>query len=886
MKKFCPKCFKKYSPSVVKCPDDGSYLVSSMDRDLTGEVLDDRYTVMERIGRGGMGIVYRAEQHLLKRVVALKVLRREIVQDESAVKRFLTEAQSIASLDSRHTVTLYDFGVTSDGLLYYTMELLKGQPLSGVIKKEAPLDPYRAARLIMQACDSLEEAHEHGILHRDLKPDNLYVIEKRRKEHVKVLDFGIAKLIGDTSMDSVTRTGMIIGTPQYLSPEQALGNPVVFASDLYSLGIVLYEMLSGHPPFLAETPMKTMWAHIREPVPSLTEKNPRVQVPRSIELFLQKALEKDPGSRFQTTATFRSSLRRALEDHDATPETVVLSPLATTDEGLRLKTQVLETARPSETPRDPPARPGKPQEEPRDTALLGSEFTSGRPPPVRTAKESPPRPARPVPARVSSGQSASNIALSHHAELESESEISREDIPGTLGGQPEHVRQPDLSPPSEDLKEPSVPDDAGFVPAPVDEPLPDGAVLSAPSPEPLEAIRDAMGPETLSIAMPFRNRLPWIAGIVGVLAVVAVLLVWRLWPVADPVDSSTERPVQAGTGRSDEPENASPEEDRKQREEVAEAETIRDGEDDEKENADLEDGGQKSNVQEAVKACVPSCDGKTCGDDGCSGSCGECNQYPGSHCTGESTCTCRKECGGKKCGDDACGGLCGECSPHPGSYCAADGICGCKQDCVGRDCGGDGCGGSCGMCDKHPGSYCTEDRTCACKPNCDGRKCGDDDCGGSCGKCRANEVCSDGKCVCQAKCGGRECGSDGCGGSCGSCLSDTKCLRHKCVTQASALLSEGSELMKQGQYEKAMDVFRQAQDRGASSSTVDALIRKCVDKIRGRECRKLEKGGDRAHREKNWGECVKLFETAESLSCGAVDAQVKLDKCRKMNRLR
>jgi len=346
MEKYCPKCFKKYGPQTQRCPQDGSYLVSPMDKDLTGEVLDDRYTVMERIGRGGMGVVYKAEQHLIKRIVALKVLRREIVQDETAVKRFLNEARAIASLDSRHTVTLHDFGVTHDGLLYYTMELLKGRPLSRVIRDEAPIHHARAAGLIVQACRSLEEAHGHGILHRDIKPDNLFVTEKDAKEHLKVLDFGVAKLVGDAAMDTVTRTGMIVGTPQYLSPEQALGNPVVPASDLYSLGIVLYEMLAGVPPFQDETPMKTMWAQIRDPVPPLRKKNPKVEVPRSIEAFLARALEKDPNSRFQTATTFADALRTAVEDHEASPETVSLPALSTTDEGLRLKTQAWEAAAP------------------------------------------------------------------------------------------------------------------------------------------------------------------------------------------------------------------------------------------------------------------------------------------------------------------------------------------------------------------------------------------------------------------------------------------------------------------------------------------------------------------------------------------------------------
>jgi serine/threonine-protein kinase len=378
MEKYCPKCFKKYPPETERCAEDGSYLVTPMDRDLTGEVLDDRYTVIERIGRGGMGVVYKAEQYLIKRIVALKVLRREIVQDETAVKRFLNEARAIATLDNPHTVTLHDFGVTRDGLLYYTMELLKGCPLSRIIRDEAPMDHVRAADLILQACRSLDEAHEHGILHRDIKPDNLFVEKKAGsstgmtagREVLKVLDFGIAKLLGEKSGDSVTQTGMIIGTPQYLSPEQALGNPVVPASDLYSLAIVLYEMLAGRPPFLDETPMKTMWAHVRDPVPPLTTINPKVQVPRSIEAFLAKALEKDPGDRFRTAAEFAQALDQAVQEHAQQPMTVPLQPLSADQAGVRLRTQAMlqtgdagmgpgtrrGTAPAGEPPREPTAR--------------------------------------------------------------------------------------------------------------------------------------------------------------------------------------------------------------------------------------------------------------------------------------------------------------------------------------------------------------------------------------------------------------------------------------------------------------------------------------------------------------------------------------------------
>jgi serine/threonine protein kinase len=418
MEKYCPKCFKKFGVETERCPGDGTYLVSPADRDLTGQVLDDRYTVLERIGRGGMGVVYKAEQHLLKRVVALKVLRREMVQDETAVKRFMVEAQAIASLSSRFTVTLHDFGVTKDGLLYYTMELLKGQPLARLIAKEGPLEYRRAARLAMQVCDSLDEAHERGILHRDIKPENIYVVPDRRgKEEVKVLDFGIAKLVGETSAESMTKTGMIVGTPAYLSPEQAMGNPVVPASDLYSLGIVLYEMLAGSPPFLAETPMKTLWAHVKEPVPALQAKNPAVVVPRSIELFLARALDKDPGRRLQSATEFRDTLKRALEDHEAKPETVALTVLSTTDEGVRVRTDELRGTPGAARP-DPAASREKPRpadgtvgyaEEGGDVAELADAGASGRPAPAVGVTQTGENPVSALGGAVVAGVASSSL---------------------------------------------------------------------------------------------------------------------------------------------------------------------------------------------------------------------------------------------------------------------------------------------------------------------------------------------------------------------------------------------------------------------------------------------------------------------------------------------
>jgi len=267
--------------------------------------------------------------------VALKVLRRETVQDESSVKRFLTEAKAIACLESPHTITLHDFGVTPDGLLYYTMELLRGSPLSKLLRKEGPLDFRRASELVFQTLDSLEEAHERNILHRDLKPDNLFITLKRGKEHATILDFGIAKLVGDQSMDTITRTGMICGTPAYLSPEQALGNEALPASDLYSLGIVFYEMLSGSPPFRNTTAMKVLLQHLNEQPQPIHERNPDVEVPQSLDQFILKALGKEPERRFRSASEFRQGLEEALSAHQERPETVALSPMTTTGGGLR-----------------------------------------------------------------------------------------------------------------------------------------------------------------------------------------------------------------------------------------------------------------------------------------------------------------------------------------------------------------------------------------------------------------------------------------------------------------------------------------------------------------------------------------------------------------------
>lgn len=188
---------------------------------------------------------------------------------------------------------------------------------------------------MFQVLESLDEAHERDILHRDLKPDNILITTERGEEYATVLDFGIAKLVGDQTMETITRTGMICGTPAYLSPEQALGNTAVPASDLYSLGIVLYEMLAGIPPFYETTPMKVLLKHLNQRPDPIHVRNPNVKVPASFDAFLQKALEKEPENRFPDVASFRRGLERALAIHEQDPETVTLSSIATSQDGIR-----------------------------------------------------------------------------------------------------------------------------------------------------------------------------------------------------------------------------------------------------------------------------------------------------------------------------------------------------------------------------------------------------------------------------------------------------------------------------------------------------------------------------------------------------------------------
>ncbi|GMV39692.1 MAG: hypothetical protein AMXMBFR64_14080 [Myxococcales bacterium] len=258
---------------MLHCTADGARLVAAPPPEsLEGHVVDGRFRVGRVLGEGAMGTVYRATQLSVDRPVALKVLRRHLVRDEESVRRFLREARAATRLNHPHVVTAYDFGQTGDGLLWLAMELVDGRSLAQVLAVDAPLPQQRACAIARQICEALVEAHGKGIVHRDLKPENIALCAVGgRRDFVKVLDFGIARFLNPEDGGRVTATGTVIGTPCYMSPEQTRGQPFDARADIYSLGVMLFEMLSGRLPFAGPSTIDMLMARLEKDPPSLLE---------------------------------------------------------------------------------------------------------------------------------------------------------------------------------------------------------------------------------------------------------------------------------------------------------------------------------------------------------------------------------------------------------------------------------------------------------------------------------------------------------------------------------------------------------------------------------------------------------------------------------------
>jgi tetratricopeptide (TPR) repeat protein len=287
-----------------------------------GTLVGERYRIVNRIGVGGMGAVYRAEHTMMRRDLAIKVLLPELSGKEEFARRFEREAESASRLDHPNIITVTDFGRTAEGSLFLAMEFLAGSSLSAAIAA-GPLPAPRALAILRQILRALDHAHAAGVVHRDLKPDNIMLVERDgNREVVKILDFGIAKVTepqsgtGAPGREALTQAGVIFGTPEYLSPEQALGEAVDARADIYAAGVILFEMLAGRRPFESEDKVKIISMHLSHAPPRIREVNPAVEVSVPLEQAVLQALEKSRDNRFATAMAFS----QALDDAEAPPE--------------------------------------------------------------------------------------------------------------------------------------------------------------------------------------------------------------------------------------------------------------------------------------------------------------------------------------------------------------------------------------------------------------------------------------------------------------------------------------------------------------------------------------------------------------------------------------
>ncbi len=327
MNKICPACKNEYEGGEVFCPNDGARLVTASQWEapapgeredpLVGTILNERYAINRLIGEGGMGLVYEAMHVAIEKRVALKVLRDDFSGRPEVVERFKQEAKSASRIGNDHIVDISDFGETPRGAAYFVMELLEGEDLANVLQREATLPVARAADIILQCCTALSAAHRKGIVHRDMKPENIFLTERdARPDFVKIVDFGIAKM-SDIETEGapgrkLTKTGMIFGTPEYMSPEQAAGKDLDHRVDVYALAVILFEMVTGRVPFVGDTFMGILTQHMFEDPPALADVNPNIECPDAIAGFIYRGLSKDPEQRYADCDEMAAALNAAL----------------------------------------------------------------------------------------------------------------------------------------------------------------------------------------------------------------------------------------------------------------------------------------------------------------------------------------------------------------------------------------------------------------------------------------------------------------------------------------------------------------------------------------------------------------------------------------------
>lgn len=329
--KLCLICnFQTASDGQDICPRDGSSMVTVGEDPLLGLVVEGRYRIESVIGQGSAGTVYKAIQELIRREVAIKVLHDYLVSDEEFIKRFRQEAKASSRLSHPNIITIYDFGVLpKTGRPYIAMDLLRGTPLSEFIADRGFIPMEEAVPLLVQVCSALGEAHRQGVVHRDVKPENMVLVERSgQKIFPIVVDFGIARLVQEESeVAKITRTGTVCGSPTYMSPEQCTSSKVDHRSDIYSLGIVVYETLTGTVPFMSDELAKVMAMHLTDQPTPLNQVRPDLVFPDMLERVVAKALAKNPDDRFQDMDDFASALTEASKGEKPSSSLAVSQPL-------------------------------------------------------------------------------------------------------------------------------------------------------------------------------------------------------------------------------------------------------------------------------------------------------------------------------------------------------------------------------------------------------------------------------------------------------------------------------------------------------------------------------------------------------------------------------
>ena len=331
--RVCPRCRTRFPTGERFCLNDSAMLVEEQDLARLGQTVGN-YRLDKILGRGGMGTVYSGEHVYIKKPVAVKVLHPQFARYPDAVNRFLREARAASSINHPNIVDVTDFGVLADGLVYFVMEFLEGKSLEDLIEKEGAVELHRALNVINQCTYALEAAHALGVIHRDLKPDNIMLLERpgrrdivrmvtgnqgghwitereRSYDFVKVLDFGIAKILAPDELGTDTLQGAVFGTPEYMSPEAARGDDVDIRTDVYSLGVILFDMICGRPPFEAEAGSEVLAKQINAPVPSPRAIAPHREITEGAERVIMRAMAKDPAQRYQTMAEMRTDLAQA-----------------------------------------------------------------------------------------------------------------------------------------------------------------------------------------------------------------------------------------------------------------------------------------------------------------------------------------------------------------------------------------------------------------------------------------------------------------------------------------------------------------------------------------------------------------------------------------------